>query len=313
MEVCFWGVRGSIPTPLTPKQIKSKISSIISRVQIKDLENEKSRETFLARLPESLFSTTGGNTSCVEVKTESSQKLIFDAGTGIREFAKNETVLKPVNPIYHIFLSHYHWDHIQGLPFFSPAFNKNAEIHFYSTVENFEVILKNQMKSPYFPITMDLMSAKLFFHYLSGESVFIDNTIIQYRKMNHPGESWSYRIEENNKKIIYSTDTELTSTDFDNTEENFSYFHGADILIIDAQYTLGEAIEKYNWGHSSFSTAVDFAMHWKIKKLVLFHHEPLYSDTKLAKMYQAATWYVEHIENCTVEVFLATEGGTISI
>ena len=131
--------------------------------------------------------------------------------------------------------------------------------------------------------------------------------------MNHPGGCYSYAIEEDGVRAIYSTDTELREADFQRTPENQAYFQNADILILDTQYTLGEAIEKYNWGHSSFSLASDFAATWGIKRLVLFHHEPSYSDLKIESMFKNASWYIEHLESKGIEVFLAREGLDIEV
>ena len=131
--------------------------------------------------------------------------------------------------------------------------------------------------------------------------------------MNHPGGCYSYLIEEGGIRAIYSTDTELREEDFRRTPENVSYFQDADILILDTQYTLGEAIEKYNWGHSSFSLASDFAATWGIKRLVLFHHEPSNSDLKVESIFKNAAWYIEHLESKGIEVFLAREGLEIEV
>jgi len=136
---------------------------------------------------------------------------------------------------------------------------------------------------------------------------------ISYRAMNHPGGCFSYALEEDGVKVIYSTDTELREEDFRRTRENSAYFQDADILVLDTQYTLGEAIEKYNWGHSSFSLASDFAATWGIKRLVLFHHDPLYSDLKIESMFKNASWYIDHLESRGIEVFLAREGLEVEV
>jgi ribonuclease BN (tRNA processing enzyme) len=160
---------------------------------------------------------------------------------------------------------------------------------------------------------MDEMSAPKEFAILDGNPVVIGNTKVFYRRMNHPGGCYSYRIEEQGTKIVYSTDTELGEGDFTKSRENENYFRGLDALIIDAQYTLGEAIEKYNWGHSSFSLAADFAATWGIRRLVLFHHEPAYSDRKIDTLLKNASWYLEHLEDHGIEVILAREGLEIEV
>ncbi|MGA2545008.1 MAG: MBL fold metallo-hydrolase [Rectinemataceae bacterium] len=307
MRIRFWGVRGSVPTPLMPSKVKSKVSSTVQRIAAKDIGSQEARELFLSSLPDYLFSTVGGNTACVEVVTKEPCRFIFDAGTGIRELG-NEILATPKPADCHLFFSHFHWDHIQGLPFFSPAFNPRFAITFYSPVPEFKSILEGQMKPPYFPITMDVMSAKKEFRVLGGETVVVGGVKISYRPMNHPGGCYSYAIEEGGVRAIYSTDTELREEDFRRTPENQAYFQNADILVLDTQYTLGEAIEKYNWGHSSFSLASDFAATWGIKRLVLFHHEPSYSDLKVESIFKNASWYIEHLESKGIEVFLAREG-----
>jgi ribonuclease BN (tRNA processing enzyme) len=136
----------------------------------------------------------------------------------------------------------------------------------------------------------------------------IAGTEISWRKMNHPGGCYSYRISDGKHTVIYATDSELTESDFDKNAENIAYFHNADLIILDSQYTLGEAVEKFNWGHSSFSLAVDFASEWNIKNLCLFHHEPLYSDKKLHNNLQSAQWYYSHLGKQGMNIFLAEEG-----
>jgi phosphoribosyl 1,2-cyclic phosphodiesterase len=295
-----------------PSKVKSKISSTVQRIAAKDIESQEARELFLSTLPDHLFSTVGGNTSCVEVVTQERCRLVFDAGTGIRELGYE--ILADKKPTCcHLFFSHFHWDHIQGLPFFGPAFDARNSIVFHSPVADFRSILEGQMKPPYFPISMDVMSADKKFDELNGEPVRLGGVEISYRAMNHPGGCYSYAVVEGGIKAIYSTDTELREEDFVRSPENKAYFQDADLLILDTQYTLGEAIEKYNWGHSSFSLASDFAATWGIKRLVLFHHEPSYSDLKIDTIFKNAAWYIEHLESRGIEVFLAREGLEIEV
>ena len=169
------------------------------------------------------------------------------------------------------------------------------------------------MKHPYFPITMDLMSTSKRFNVLKGGPVRVGDVEIRYREMNHPGGCFELSGARSGLKVIYSTDTELREEDFRRTPENTDYFQDADLLVIDTQYTLGESLEKYNWGHSSFSLAADFAATWGIKRLVLFHHEPSYSDRKIETLFKNAEWYVEHLEGSGIRVFLAHEGLEIEV
>jgi len=312
MKLRFWGVRGSVPTPLAPSRMRSKISSIVERIRQADVVDESSREKFLSSLPDYLFNTVGGNTSCVEIAVEGDPRIIMDAGTGIRELGL-EIAASRRPASCHIFFSHFHWDHIQGLPFFAPAFDSSNDLHFYGARENFREILEAQMREPYFPIGMSAMKASTEFVTLGGSPVRVGTSTVAYRPMRHPGGCHSYRVEAEGLKIVYSTDTELDAADFVKTPENGRYFRGLDALIIDTQYTLDEAIEKNNWGHSSFSLASDFAVTWGIKRLVLFHHEPTYSDRKIDLLFRNATSYLDHLGAGGTEVILAREGLELDI
>ena len=308
MRIRFWGVRGSIPSPLLPSQIKSKISAILERITPVDLGSPGDRERFLADLPPWLFGTVGGNSPCISVQFDNSgELLVFDAGTGIRELGNAMAKEKPKRTGYHIFFSHLHWDHISGLPFFSPAYDPSVKIDFYHPVPGLESVLHGQMTSPYFPIHMESMNSKKTFHTLTN-SMEASGAVISYRMMNHPGDSYSYKVDDGRNKFIYATDTELSANDFIKSEENTEFFSEADVIVIDAQYTLGEAIEKYNWGHSAFSLAVDFAANWNIKHMVLFHHDPTYDDHKLYNILQSAKWYTERMNVKGIKLSLAMEG-----
>jgi phosphoribosyl 1,2-cyclic phosphodiesterase len=136
---------------------------------------------------------------------------------------------------------------------------------------------------------------------------------IAFKKMNHPGDSYSYVVSHDGKRFIYATDVELTPSDFAPNEENINFFKDADLIVLDSQYTLGEAIEKYNWGHTAFSMAVEFAVNWGIKHLVLFHHDPTYDDRKLYGILQSARWYLQRMDAKGIKISLAVEGLEISL
>jgi phosphoribosyl 1,2-cyclic phosphodiesterase len=314
MIVRFWGVRGSLPSPQLPSQIKNKISSILERLTPADLESPESRERFLAGLPPWLFGTIGGNTPCVSIQMENSRDyIIFDAGSGIRELGIAALKQKPKPEQYHVFFSHFHWDHLQGLPFFNPAYDPSVRVDFYSPKPNLETALHGQMAPPYFPVHMEAMGAKKIFHVLNEPAVVIPPLRITYKKMNHPGDSYSYMVNDGKRRFIYATDTELSASDFIKNEENTAFFDRADLIVIDSQYTLGEAIEKYNWGHSAFSLAVDFAANWGIQHLIMFHHDPTYDDRKLVNILQSARWYTERMGIKGIQITLAMEGMEISL
>jgi phosphoribosyl 1,2-cyclic phosphodiesterase len=313
MRIDFWGVRGSLPAPLLPSQIRSKVSAIVERLTPEDLAGRESRERFLAGLPPWLFGAVGGNTPCVTVRMENFPEIwVFDAGSGIRELGIAMFKEKPKPSRYHLFFSHFHWDHIQGLPFFGPAYDPSVGVDFYSPMAEMEEVVRAQMCPPCFPALLDTMGSRKEFHVLGGPVEF-GGLAISYKKMNHPGGCYSYLINDGKHRLIYATDTSLTAADFLTNEENTSFFKDADMIIIDCQYTLGEAIEKYNWGHNAFSMAADFSANWHIKHMVLFHHDPTYGDHKLYNMLQSARWYLERMNIKGIELTLATEGLEIKL
>jgi phosphoribosyl 1,2-cyclic phosphodiesterase len=313
MRIQFWGVRGSVPAPQLPSQIKSKISAVLERLTPEDLASGRSREKFLAELPPWLFGTVGGNSTCISVSLDDPGELIvFDCGSGLRELGMAYSKEKNKPHQYHIFFSHFHWDHLQGFPFFNPAYDPSVQIDFYSPKPEFDNFLNGQMASPYFPATMESMAAKKTFHTLT-EPISFGSAKIYWRKMNHPGDSYSYKVDDGKHKFIFSTDTELSALDFIRNDENTAYFSNADMLVVDSQYTLGEAMEKYNWGHNAFSMAVDFGANWGIKHLVLFHHDPSYDDKKLFGILQSAHWYMERMNIQGIKLSLAMEGLEITL
>ncbi|MCX7040218.1 MAG: MBL fold metallo-hydrolase [Spirochaetes bacterium] len=313
MKVRFWGVRGSIPAPLTPEQVRSRIASVIQRVRPSDLESARTRELFLASLPPSLFGTVGGNTTCLEVRTDEDGLIILDAGTGLRELGVSLEKSRDPTRDFPLLFTHFHWDHLQGIPFFGPAWVKGNRITFASPMPSLERVLRDQMRPPYFPVTMDAMGAELAFRRLEGESVRIGNAIVRWKRMNHPGGSYAYRIAENGKSVIFATDSEVTDREFQSREENRAFFERADLLILDSQYTLEESFSKFDYGHTAYTMAVNLAVEWKVKTLVLFHHEPRSDDRKIHGMARRARFHLGQLDAEPMSILTAQEGMEIAI
>jgi len=313
MLIRFWGVRGSLPSPMLPSDIRAKISAIVDQIVPEDVADAESKKRFLAGLPPWLYGTVGGNSLCVSVDLEGfAEPLVFDCGSGLREMGIARNAEKPTPLQYHIFFSHFHWDHVLGFPFFNPGYNPSVTLEFYSPRSGLEECLRATMSEPYFPVRLETMRSKKRFHLLEAP-LSIGPATIAFKKMNHPGDSYSYLITHNGKRFIYATDVELSAADFIPSEENTGFFKDADVIILDSQYTLGEAIEKYSWGHSAFSLAVEFAANWGIKRLVLFHHDPTYDDCKLHGILQSAQLYLQRMGVEGLEISLAVEGLEIAL
>ncbi len=260
MKIKFWGTRGSIATP----------------------EPNKMRY--------------GGDTPCVEVRIGTTV-FILDAGTGIRRLGNSLMEDKEWNHRGHILLSHFHWDHIQGFPFFQPAFVPGNEFQIYGAFKadsRLEDSLRGQMGSLYFPITMSDMPGSFSFTELLEQDFMIEGCKITTRQLNHPQGCYGYRIESpTGASMAYCTDTEPYEGSLD--EKVIELAKGVDIFICDAQFTPEEYENgRKGWGHSTWKDAAEMAKLAGCKKMVLFHHDPYHSDEFCDSMLE---WTKEHFPN----------------
>ena len=259
-SIHFWGVRGSIACP--------------------GLETVR----------------YGGNTSCIEMRVNG-ERLIFDGGTGLRVLGQKLLAEMPITAS--LFFTHSHWDHIQGFPFFIPAFVPNNHFNIYGAIapngSTIEQRLNDQMLHPNFPVPLQIMGAQLKFCDLAiGETVHVGDVTVENALLNHPGEAVGYRVSWNNYAAAYITDTEHFP---DRPDENVLWLaRDADVMIYDATYTdaeyHSENSSKVGWGHSTWQEAVKVAKAANVKQLVIFHHDPIHNDDFMDKIAaQAATAY----------------------
>jgi len=256
------------------------------------------------------FSQFGGNTPCILLSFENGRIAILDAGTGIRNLGKDfpARAIQQYDNIF-IGLSHTHWDHIQGFPFFQPAYDHRR--HFtiaicgkWGYINNLESIFATQMQQHFFPVPLDKMGATLTFWqpeascYTSPFGVRIIAS-----GYNHPGGAYGYRITEGEKTLVYCTDVEHGE---ETDAKVVTLARNADLLIHDAQYSPEELKEKKGWGHSSWEQAVEVAERAGVKRLALFHHDPEHNDVFILNM-------EKECRNRFSESFFAREGTEIVI
>jgi Metal-dependent hydrolases of the beta-lactamase superfamily I len=212
----------------------------------------------------------------------------------------------------HILFTHTHWDHIQGLPFFAPFYIKGNVFHIHGISENLENRLRYQHNVEHFPVPFDKMTAtKIFHQHKEGEIFRIYDLTITSKGMKHPGGSYSYKIKENEKTIIFGSDAEFRLDSMNNLEPFIDYFRDADILIFDTQYTFEEQLTKIDWGHSSAAVATDLSLKANVKNLVMFHHDPAYSDEILDEVYLRAIRYKDMLDpenQSNLKIHIAYEG-----
>ncbi|MBM4170205.1 MAG: MBL fold metallo-hydrolase [Ignavibacteria bacterium] len=294
MIIRFWGTRGSIPTP-GPRTIKY-----------------------------------GGNTPCVEVRI-GENIFIFDAGTGIRELGNallEEFKSKPLTIF--MFITHTHWDHIQGFPFFLPAYQSQNSIHIYGPPgrdKSLMKVLQDQMDWEYFPVAMGDLTPNLEIDEFRQE-LAIGATKVTAFYVNHPAMTLAFRLEHNGKSLVYLTDNEpykyTLSTNPGGTprEEEFSeqqdqrlvnFISNADLLIVEAQYTLEEYLNgKIGWGHSPIESVVEFAARGNVRQVALFHHDPVHDDAMVDSMVLRAQQFLKQ-QKKEIVCFGAQEGMTVSL
>ncbi|MFC1869199.1 MBL fold metallo-hydrolase [Thermodesulfobacteriota bacterium] len=291
MLISFWGTRGSVSTP--------------------------------GRITEKY----GGNTPCVSVRCQDIQ-IIFDAGTGIRNLGIDllEEIKREDNtPSLHLFLSHTHWDHIQGLPFFMPFYHKDTKLTIYGSPrkERFLAsILKEQMDYEYFPVSMSALAADISIQEIGEGKIRLGALTIEWQEqIFHPGDSVRYKVSLNGKKVVYATDVELDKmfNKIRGNEENkalalefMNFISDADLLIGDAQYTEDEYYHKVGWGHTSIPILLDTAFQSHVKQLAIFHHDPQHSDKFLDELsIRNRAKYREGDRK--MDIFWAREGMTLAI
>lgn len=292
MKAIIWGSCGSLPSPLSSAAVRSKMVSALWEARDKTFQTKDEIESYLDTLPHSARGTYKANTSCVQIVTSSDQAILCDAGTGIRDYALSlDPEAQPRS--YHIFISHLHWDHIQGFPFFTPAYKPGNRITIHGFHSEIESAIRQQMEAPCFPVPFSTMQAEINFDIREeGASFDVDGVHVQTIKQQHPGDSWGYSFTESGKRIIYSSDSEHGPEYLAEDYPFIDFFQSADVLIFDGQYTSEEASnEKRNWGHSDLKTAVELATRAKVKKLVVFHHEPSYSDLMIEAIHREALEY----------------------
>jgi phosphoribosyl 1,2-cyclic phosphodiesterase len=245
----------------------------------------------------------GGNTACVEVRC-GSRVIILDAGTGIRELGL-QLEAEGVTEV-DLLISHGHMDHLQGFPFFNPAYNAGTRINVYLSHPGVHPLHK-LMEAPYFPVPFESLGADIQFHEMNGRRR-LGEVEVRSHPLNHPGGSTAFRLEYRGKTLIYFTDHEPYGGPRDQAARDFTA--GADLLIREAQYTAAEYELKRGWGHSRFDDAVSDAIAADVASLALFHHDPQHDDQFLERELSDLR---SRYASSALEICLAREGQSIEL
>jgi phosphoribosyl 1,2-cyclic phosphodiesterase len=286
MRVRFWGTRGSIPVALTGAAIRDKIVAALVAAAGRGLDTpEKARAFVDQELDFTVASTFGGNSSCVELVTGRDEYVLCDLGSGARVFGNHVLATRgPTGHTFHVFMSHVHWDHIMGFPFFMPAYIPGNRIHIYGGHPSLAEAFRRQHAAPSFPVDFGRLGADIEFTRLETERDYaLAGLAVRAKRQLHSGDSYGYRFEQEGKVVVYSTDSEHKRDEPAETDTFVEFFRGADLVIFDAMYSLAEAISvKEDWGHSSNVMGVELCQLAGVKHLCMFHHEPVHDDARLA-------------------------------
>lgn len=252
----------------------------------------------------------GGDTTCVEVRA-GDDILILDLGTGSVRLGQ-QLERQDFRGDLHILLTHTHWDHIQGWPFFRPAYQAENHIHLYSCLPDLRQRLERQQHPDHFPLSFDRLPARVSFELLEpGASFSIGGFQVTTKPLIHPGGSIAYKIEYGGRSFTFATDTEFYGPDLHRQmDDYYAFFNHADLLVMDAQYSLEEAEQKRGWGHTAMTIAVDCSLHWQVRELALTHHEPAHGDHSIWEIFQEAHEYLAEFATGATElrIQMAREG-----
>lgn len=288
MKIRFWGTRGSIPVSLTAPEVRAKIRAALQGAQGRRFEGAAELDAFIDTLGFDLSGTFGGHSSCVQLDTGGAEHVILDLGSGVRPLG--ESLVQRFGPgapqTYHVFMSHFHWDHIMGFPFFTPVYIPGNRIIIHACHANAEAALRRQQDAPSFPVHFDQLAAHITFEtHEPGHRFEAAGMRVVAHRQHHAQDSYGWRFEHGGKSVVYTTDSEHLVGDEAQHAGFVAFFRNADTVIFDAMYSLADAISvKADWGHSSNIMGVELCQAAGVRRLVLFHHEPSYDDARIARV-----------------------------
>ncbi len=309
MIVRFWGTRGSLAAPLSAAGVREKVREALVCARGRDLTEDAALDTFIEEtLRFTVSGTFGGNTSCVELDAGDSY-VLCDLGTGVREFG-NRFMAHPdprKKKEFNVFVSHVHWDHIMGFPFFVPAYIPGHTVRIHGCHDVLEEAFRHQNGAPGFPVPFDVLGADIEFVVLeAGKTYEVSGYTVRTIKQHHGGDSYGYRFERDGKAVVYSTDAEYKIEAPEIMDAFVRFAEDADLVIFDAMYSLADSVSvKEDWGHSSNVIGVELCQRARVKHYCMYHHEPIYDDTTLQRILDETIRYEQISQEGAIEHAMA--------
>ncbi|MEM7269062.1 MAG: MBL fold metallo-hydrolase [Pseudomonadota bacterium] len=300
ITVKFWGTRGSIPTGHDNDAYRASLIDALTGAGPGDISSEKAAAAYIdRRIADGSLLRYGGETTCAEFRNSGGGRVIIDFGSGARKLgAQAMAERERWNPLhFSVLMTHMHWDHVQGFPFFAPAFHPDATFsirggHGGRTLEQ---ALFAQMDEPFFPVPRAAMQAKFEFSDCAADESFeMEGFRITPHLLRHGGGSYGYRFDFEGNSVVFASDAEHEPNDITPDYDYVHWSKGADLLIFDGQYSLTDLVlHKEHWGHSSGLVAVDLAHLAKVPEILLTHHDPFATDNDIATIVGDTREYVD--------------------
>ena len=320
MQVRFWGTRGSLPVAAKAATVRDKVAAALVAANGRTFADVDEARSYLeTELDFAAAHSYGGATSCVEIDAGEGAFIVCDMGSGLREFGLDSLGrCAGGHPReWHFFLSHLHWDHIMGFPFFVPAFIPGSKIVVHAGHADAEQALRRQQEEISFPVPFDWLKADIVFRTLeTGQDYKIGAVTVSLIEQHHSHLSYGFRFTDAAGKVaIYSTDSEHKIDRMEGEADVVEFFGGADLVVCDTMYSLADSVSmKEDWGHSSNIVAVDLCHEAAATRLALFHHEPTYSDADIERMHRESIRYEELTRGAVpLEVLCAYDGLVVEI
>lgn len=295
MKVKFWGVRGSLPAPHPPEVIEERLRWTLQSFLSSGRTSPSEIESFISENAGTPIGGYGGNTACIQV-SHGRSTLIIDGGSGIRRLGEEMMAGEcgQGRGEVHLFFTHFHWDHLIGLPFFVPLFIPGNKVNFYAVQPDLESCVRALFKRPFFPVAFEELKSKIAFHRLEPRKpTSVGEMKVTPYQLDHPDPCWGYRVDAAGKAYAHCVDTEATRVSTEELGQDLALYQNADLALFDAQYTLQEAPEKINWGHSTAPTGIDIALREGVKRILFAHHDPGASDEKIAGAEEQTRKYIQ--------------------